>query len=61
MALLWREMAREQISETIEKLDAKLCQAEIKSVLPNDVYVELEGEGFESLRGAMRSVFAEWL
>jgi hypothetical protein len=60
-ALLWRELDREQIRERIEKLDVKLCRAELKPVLPDHVYVELEGEGFESLRAAVRSVFAEWL
>jgi len=60
-ALLWREMDREQIGERIEKLDARLCRAELKPVLPDDVYVELEREGFESLRAAVRSVFAEWM
>jgi len=60
-ALLWREMNREEIGERIEKLDAKLCRAELKLVLPDEVYAELEHEEFESLRAAVRSVFAEWL
>ncbi len=60
-ALMWREMDREQITERIEKVDARLCRAELKPVLPDDVYAELEGEGFESLRAAVRSVFGEWL
>jgi hypothetical protein len=41
-ALLWREMDREQITERIERLDAKLCRAELKPVLPEDVYAERE-------------------
>ena len=60
-ALLWREMKREEIGERIEKLDAKLCRAELKPVLPEEVYAELEREEFESLRDAVRSVFMEWL
>jgi hypothetical protein len=60
-ALLWREMNREEIGERIEKLDAKLCRAELKPVLPDEVFAELEREEFESLRAAVRSVFAEWL
>jgi hypothetical protein len=60
-ALLWREMKRQEIGERIEKLDAKLCRAELKPVLPDEVYAELEREDFESLRGAVRTVFAEWL
>ncbi len=60
-ALLWREMKGEEIGERIEKLDVKLCRAELKPVLPDEVYAELEREEFESLRAAVRSVFAEWL
>jgi hypothetical protein len=60
-AVLWREMRREEVGERIEKLDAKLCRAELKPVLPDEVYAQLEREGFESLRAAVRSVFAEWL
>jgi hypothetical protein len=60
-ALLWREMKPEEIGEGIEKLDAKLCRAELKPGLPDEVYAELEREGVESLRAAMRIVFAEWL
>lgn len=60
-ALMWREIVREQISERIEKLDTRLCRAELKPVLPEDIYAELERKGFEGLRTAVRSVFAEWL
>jgi hypothetical protein len=58
---MWREMDWEQITERIEKVDARLCRAELKPVLPDDVYAELEGEGFESLRAAVRRVFGDWL
>lgn len=60
-AILWREMDEDQIKERIAKIDAKLCRAELKPVLPDDVYIELEDEGFESLRVAVKSVFEEWL
>src|SRR5258708_10927221 len=58
-ALMWREMDREQNTERIEKVDARLCRAELKPVLPADVYAELEGEGFERLRAAGGSGFGE--
>jgi Nucleotidyl transferase AbiEii toxin, Type IV TA system len=60
-AMMWREMDEEQIKERIAKIDARLCRAELKPVLADDVYIELEDEGFESLRAAVKSVFEEWL
>jgi len=60
-ALMWREADREQINERIERVDGKLCRAELKPVLPDEVYEELEKDDFEILRAAVRSVFAEWL
>jgi hypothetical protein len=59
-ALMWREVDRGQINERIEKVDRKLCRAELKPVLPEDVYAELEKDDFEILRAALRKVFAEW-
>jgi hypothetical protein len=60
-ALMWREIDGEQIKERIEKVDQKLCRAELKPVLPEEVYLELEKDDFEILRAAVRSAFAEWL
>ncbi|HJZ64260.1 MAG TPA: nucleotidyl transferase AbiEii/AbiGii toxin family protein [Candidatus Acidoferrum sp.] len=60
-ALMWREVNREQIEERIEKVDQKLCRAELKPVLPEEVYEEQEKDDFEVLRAAVRSVFSEWL
>ena len=60
-ALKWREIGREEINARIEKVDEKLCRSELKPVLPDEVYKELEQDNFEILRAAVRSVFAEWL
>jgi len=60
-ALMWREVDSEQIQGRIDKVDRKLCRAELKPVLPEEVYAELEQDDFEILRAAVRSVFAEWL
>lgn len=60
-ALKWREVGREEINERIEGVNQKLCRAELKPVLPEDVYTELEQDDFDLLRAALRSVFAEWL
>jgi hypothetical protein len=59
--LKWRELDAEQIKERIDQITAKLCQAELKSVLPEEVYARLEHEEFESLRATVRTLFAEWL
>lgn len=60
-ALMWREVDREQINERIERVDGKLCRAELKPVLPDEVYEELEKDDFEVLRAAVRRLFAERL
>jgi hypothetical protein len=56
-----RELDAEQINERIEQITPKLCRAELKSVLPEEVYNNLEVEGFESLRAVVRNLFADWL
>ena len=60
-ALKWREVSREEINERIQSVNQKLCRAELKPVLPEGVYAKLEQDNFETLRAALRSVFADWL
>jgi len=57
----WREVSREEINERIESVNQKLCRAELKPVLPEEIYAELEQDNFEVLRAALRSVYADWL
>ena len=59
--LMWGELDAEQINERVEQITPKLCRAELKSVLPEEAYRILELEEFESLRAAVRTLFAEWL
>jgi hypothetical protein len=59
--VMWRELDAEQINERIEQITPKLCRAELKSVLPEEVYAKLESEEFHGLRAAAKSLFAEWL
>jgi hypothetical protein len=42
-------------------LKGHLDDAELKSVLPEELYAKLESEEFNSLRAAAKSLFAEWL
>jgi len=58
---MWRELDADQINERIEQITPKLCRAELKSVLPEEVYSSLELEEFERLRAAVRTLFADWL
>jgi Nucleotidyl transferase AbiEii toxin, Type IV TA system len=60
-ALKWREIGSKDIAERIEKVDHKLCRAELRPVLPDEVYAELEQDDFAILRAALRSVFKQWL
>lgn len=59
--VMWRELDSEQINERIEQITPKLCRAELKSMLPDELYEKLESEEFDSLRAAVKSLFAEWL
>jgi len=59
--VMWRELDAEQINERVARITPKLCRAELKSLLPEEVYSSLELEKFESLRAAVRTLFAEWL
>jgi Nucleotidyl transferase AbiEii toxin, Type IV TA system len=46
-ALKWREVSREEINERIESVNQKLCRAELKPVLPEEVYAELEQDNLK--------------
>jgi hypothetical protein len=50
-----------RLTRGFEQITPKLCRAELKSVLPEEVYSSLELEEFESLRAAVRTLFADWL
>jgi hypothetical protein len=60
-ALMWREVDAAQINERIAQIAPKLCRAELEPVLPEEIYAKLEREEFESLRAAVRALFAAWL
>lgn len=56
-----RELESEQLRERIDRVNTKLCTVELRTVLPSDLFDELEREAFRRLRGALESVFADWL
>lgn len=59
--VMWRELDAEQINERIEQITPKLCRAELKPILPGEIYEKLEAEEFSSLRAAVKDLFADWL
>jgi hypothetical protein len=59
--MLIGEFDSERIRERIERINAKLCRADLKSILPEAVYRPLEESDFQPLRDALRKIFADWL
>ena len=49
--LIWREVDSEQINERVGQITTKLCRAELKAVLPEELYAKLESEEFLERRG----------
>lgn len=58
--LLMNELNDEDIAGRIERVAAKLCQVELKGVLPTQMYEPLEQAEFRPLREALKKVFGEW-
>lgn len=56
-----RELEGGDIAARIEEMDAKQCAAQLKSVLPIEIYQPLEEVGFEPLRASLRKLFQKWL
>jgi len=59
--LAMRELDGEDIAARIEELDTKKCEAELRSVLPIQIYQPLEETGFQPLRDSLRKLFQKWL
>lgn len=51
----------EFIRKRIDAINPKLCEAELRRYLPDDVFQELARQDFEPLRQALRNLFSEWL
>jgi len=49
------------ISGRIDRVDKSLCRAELKPILPPEVYAALEAREFKPLRQALRELYGEWL
>jgi hypothetical protein len=55
------EFDEESIRERIDSITEKLCRAELKEVLPEEIYRPLERMGFQALRDALSKLFESWL
>lgn len=58
--LQWREVDEEQIRKRIAMVDAKRCRAELRYVLPDPIFGELEREDFQSLRDALLALYESY-
>ena len=56
-----QEFDSETIRERIEKVDARLCTAELRPILPEEAFTQLARDEFLRLRTALRTVFSDWL
>jgi hypothetical protein len=51
----------DSILERINQISSKACEAELKPILPPEIYSPLEEMEFEPLRGALKDLYQEWL
>jgi len=49
------------IHSRIKKIDAKLCTAELRAVLPDELFRTLAEKDFRPLRDSLEFVFANWI
>jgi hypothetical protein len=49
------------IHKRIDAINPRLCEAELRGYLPDEVFQELARQEFEPLRQALRDLFSEWL
>jgi hypothetical protein len=54
-----REIDQMSVESRVESITAKLCTAELRSVLPLDVFEQLGKYEFESIRRSLRLVFSK--
>jgi hypothetical protein len=59
--LMHEEWDSEFIGSRINSIDSKRCTAELRLVLPTEVFEELAKKDFEQLRHSLESAFARWL
>ena len=56
-----RELDAEWIRSRINGVDAKLCTAELRPVLPDALFTSLAQQEFKPLRSSLEAVFSDWL
>jgi hypothetical protein len=55
------EIEAEDIVKRIEQVNVQRCTAELRPVLPADVFETLAKDGFKPLRDALCELYADWL
>jgi len=56
-----RELDADSIRNRIDRVDAKLCTAELRPVLPDALFTSLAQQDFKPLRSSLEFAFADWL
>ena len=56
-----REFDSASIRARIDRIDTKLCTAELRPVLPDALFTSLAKKEFKPLRSSLETVFADWL
>ncbi len=56
-----RELNSESIRNRIDRVDTKLCTAELRPALPDALFTALAQQDFKPLRSSLETVFADWL
>lgn len=56
-----RELDAESIRRRVDRVDTKLCTAELRAVLPDALFTSLAQQDFKPLRSSLEAVFADWL
>lgn len=56
-----RELDSESIRNRIDRVDTKLCTAELRPVLPHALFTTLAQQDFTPLRSSLETAFADWL
>jgi hypothetical protein len=60
-AVLGNAFDPESIAERINQIVPKTCEAELKPILPPEIYLPLEEAQFELLRSVLNDLYREWL
>src|SRR5262249_11334506 len=59
--VLLKDLDDEFIGARIQRIDERLCTAELRSVLPTALFGQFASKQFEPIRDSLRKLFSQWL